>query len=318
MNQPLNLKYSIVELAQSIQKTPQAIHKFCNESGIDILSSKSRAFLEPQAMRQYLQKFGFTYSKGIICFQACKGGVGKTSLCYHMGIRMAQYGAKILLIDMDMQAHLTLALLKNEHLDFLVWQDILSGKTIDEAIIKLHPHLHLIPSHLDNSYLDKTISQSHKILYTLYVAEHLKRVKQNYDLIIIDCAPALSHINTAVSVASDKILIPVTPDIFSFDGLEKTLSELKTLESSFSKALEVMIILNRFDAREKNSLDVIANLKNKYGGLLCSTVVISSAEIKNSIASQEIIFDSRKNPPICRDIDALAKEVLDLKLPTYA
>lgn len=60
---------------------------------------------------------------------------------------MAQYGAKILTIDMDMQAHLTMALINNHNLEFLVLQNILEGKQIEEGIIKIHPHLHLIPSH---------------------------------------------------------------------------------------------------------------------------------------------------------------------------
>ena len=195
---------------------------------------------------------------------------------------------------MDMQAHLTMALVANHKPNFLVWHDILKGASIDEAMIEIHPHLHLIPSHLDNSYLDKIISQSHKIIYTSYVKDQIKKIKDNYDFIFIDCAPALSHINTAVALAADKIFIPVNPDIFSFDGLEKTLSELKEIQASFQKEMDVMVILNRFDGREKNSLDIIANLKNEYGKLMCQTIVVVSTEIKNAIAKKELLFNARK------------------------
>lgn len=68
-----------------------------------------------------------------------------------------------------------------------------------------------------------------------------------------------------------------------------------------------MIILNRFDGREKNSLDIIANLKNDYSKLLCQSVVVVSAEIKNSMAKKELLFDSKKNPPVCKDLDSIAK-----------
>ena len=311
----IDLKYPVVELAHTLNKSHQSIHKFCNEHNIEVNAGKNRSFLAPASMRKYFEKFNFIYPSGnTISFQACKGGVGKTSLCYNIAIRMAQYGAKILAIDMDMQAHLTMALMNDHNLDFLVWQDILDGKSIEEAAMTIHPHLHLIPSHLDNSYLDKKISQSHKIIYASYVADRLEKIKHKYDFILIDCAPALSHINTAVAIASDKIYIPVNPDVFSFDGLEKTLSELKEIQSSFRKEIDVNIILNRFDGREKNSLDIITNLKNTYGKLLCQTVVVVSAEIKNTIARKEILFNSRKSLPICKDLDAIAKETLNLKI----
>jgi len=309
----IDLKYPIVELSKTLEKTPQAVHKFCNEAQIKIISDKARSFLDPLSMRLYLKSFGYLYPSKVISFQACKGGVGKTSLCYNVAIRSAQYGAKVLAIDLDMQAHLTLALSNENSLERLVWQDILEGKDIEDSIIKLHPHLHLIPSHLDNSYLDKTILQSTKVVYSKYVKSYLDKIRDKYDLILIDCAPALSNINTAVSIASDKIFIPVNPDIFSFDGAEKTLSELKSIASSFDSEIDVSIILNRFDAREKNSLDIIANLKNSYGSILSHTVVISSTEIKNSIAKRENIFNSKNKPLVCRDLDSITKEVLNIK-----
>jgi chromosome partitioning protein len=309
----LDFKFPIIDLAKELNKTHQAVHKFCNEHGINIISGKGRSFLSPQAMREYLQSFGFKYPEQITAFQACKGGVGKTSLCYNIASRAVQYGSKVLAIDMDMQAHLTMALLNDHKPNFSVWQDILTGEPIEKTIIEIHPHLHLIPSHLDNSYLDKTISQSHKIIYTSYVKEHIKKIRDNYDLVFIDCAPALSHINTAVSIAADKIFIPVNPDIFSFDGLEKTLSELQEVQSSFQKEMDVMIILNRFDGREKNSLDVIANLKNKYGKLLCQTIVVVSSEIKNAIAKGELLFNLKKKPQVAGDLDAIVKEILHLE-----
>lgn len=308
----LDLKYPIIELAKVLNKSHQAIHKFCSEHGVEISTGKGRAFFSPQSMREYLHKFNYTYPKNVIAFQACKGGVGKTSLCYNIATRAAQYGAKVLTIDLDMQAHLTMALLNEHKPNFAVWQDILTGTPIDDAIIEIHPHLHLIPSHLDNSYLDKTISQSHKIIYTSYVKNYIDQIKDNYDLIFIDCAPALSHINTAITLASDKIFIPVNPDIFSFDGLEKTLTELNEIQKSFKQEADVMIILNRFDGREKNSLDVIANLKNSYGKLLCQTIVMVSSEIKNSIAKKEVLFNLRKKPQVADDLDNIAKELLNL------
>lgn len=309
----LELNYPVTALAKTLGKTHQSIHKFCNENNIEILPGKNRSFLSPQSLRQYFEKLGNTYPKQIISFQACKGGVGKTSLCFNIAARAAQYGAKVLAVDMDMQGHLTMAMLGINDTNLPVWYDILKGTPIEQTIQKIHPNLHLVPSQLDNSYLDKIISQSSKVVYTAYVYDHLQKIRNNYDLILIDCSPALSHINTAIAIASDKILIPVNPDLFSFDGLEKTLAELTDIQNGFHKDLDVNIILNRFDSREKNSLNVIADLKNKYGALLCPNVVVVSSEIKNSIARHELLFNLKKRPQVADDIDAIVKDLLDLK-----
>lgn len=308
----LEFSFSVTSLAKTLGKTHQAIHKFCNEHDISITPGKNRSFLSPQSLRQYLKKFGYTYPKEVIAFQACKGGVGKTSLCFNIAARAAQYGAKVLLIDMDMQAHLTLAVLGINNTNMLVWHDILKGTDIQQTIKEVHPHFHLVPSHLDNSYLDKDIFQSSKVVYAIYVQNHIEKIKNKYDLILIDCSPALSHINTAVAIASNKIFIPVNPDLFSFDGLEKTLAELIDIQSGFNKELDVTVILNRFDSREKNSMDVIAELKNKYGDFLCPTVVVVSTEMKNSIVRGEFLFSTKKHPQIAYDIDTITKSILKL------
>lgn len=308
----LDFSFPVIELSTQLNKTHQAIHKLCNEHNIEVNTGRGRSYFSPQSIRKYLKHFYFNYPKKIISFQACKGGVGKTSLCFNIATRAVQYGAKVLVVDMDMQAHLTMALLNPQDTKFLVWQDILSGKAIEETILEIHPHLHIIPSHLDNSYIDKSISQSHKIIYKSYVQEHLDKVKSDYDLIFIDCSPSLSHINTAIAIASNIIFIPVNPDVFSFDGLEKTIAELKEIQLSFNNDADITVILNRFDAREKNSLDVIANLKNMYGELLFPTVVVVSAEIKNSIARQELIFNSKPRPNVAVDIDEIVKNILNI------
>lgn len=310
----MNLQFAITEVAKELNKTHQAIHRFCSEHGIKIVSGKNRAFFEPESLREYLIKFSFLYPQLIIAFQACKGGVGKTSLCYNISARAAQFGARVLAIDMDMQAHLTIALLQDSKINFKVWQDILNGTPIKDTIIEIHPHLHLIPSHLDNSYMDKKISQSNKIIYTDYVKKHLETIKDDYDLIFIDCAPALSHINTSVALAADKIFIPVNPDVFSFDGLEKTIAELNEIQTSFQKEMDVSVILNRFDAREGKSLDIITDLRVAYGKLLTSSIVGVSAEIKNTIARKEFLFDSRirKKTQVADDINAITREILKI------
>ena len=170
-----NFNFPIVELSKILGKTHQSIHKLCNDQKIEIITKKGRSSLTPESVRKYLNYFNFKYPKYFISFQACKGGVGKTSLCLNIATRCVQYGAKVLVIDMDMQAHLTMALLNPERLNIPVWQDILSGKDIKETIIPINSNLHIIPSNLDNSYIDKLISQSHKIIYTDYVKKHLKK-----------------------------------------------------------------------------------------------------------------------------------------------
>ncbi len=265
--------------------------------------------LSPELVRQFLKSRGTVYEKKIISVQMLKGGVAKTTSVLNIGLRAAMYGARVLFIDMDQQANLTFSLgVESEELP--VWLDIVEKKVnIEQSVLSLEPHVDLIPSNLNNSVLDRVLLNSNRN-WSQAVTAPLNMIKENYDLILIDTAPALSAINTAVTVASDIIVLPMTPDKFSLLGLRKNLDELAEIKKDFSLDFTIKILLTKFDAREKFSHEMLKICQDEYGENLIESYIRSSSDAKNTIRSQKTLFHGRSTAK--EDYDKVTRSIIGL------
>ena len=265
--------------------------------------------LSPELVRQFLKSRGTIYEKKIISVQMLKGGVAKTTSVLNIGLRAAMYGARVLFIDMDQQANLTFSL-GVESEDMPVWLDIVERKvSIEQAVVQLEPHVDLIPSNLNNSVLDRILLNSNRN-WAQAVSNPLNMIKDNYDLILIDTAPALSAINTAVTVASDIVLLPMTPDKFSLLGLRKNLDELAEIKKDFNLNFTNRILLTKFDAREKFSHEMLKVCQDEYGESLIKSYIRSSSEAKNSIRSNKTLFQGRSTAK--EDYDRVTRSIMGM------
>ncbi len=265
--------------------------------------------LSPERVRQIMKDRGVIFDKKIISVQMLKGGVAKTTSVLNIGLRAAMYGAKVLFIDMDQQANLTYSLgVEADQLP--VWLDIVEKKcNIEQCVLKLEPHVDLIPSSLNNSVLDRILLNSNRN-WAQAVAGPLSMIKDNYDLILIDTAPALSAINTAVTVASEVIVLPMTPDKFSWLGLQKNLEELAEIKKDFNLNFKSKILLTKFDAREKFSHEILQKCLSEYGDDLIKSYIRSSSEAKNTIRSNKTLFHGRSTAK--EDYDIVTREMIGL------
>ena len=263
--------------------------------------------VSPILVRQLALEAGVVYQKKIISFQMLKGGVAKTTSALNVGLRAAMYGARVLFVDLDQQANLTYALgVDGEEKN--VWLDIVEKKcSVDSTILTLEPHVDLIPSSLNNSVLDRVLMNSQRN-WSLAVLQPLRVVSHNYDLIIIDTAPALSAVNTAATVASTEVVLPLNPDKFSWLGLKKNLEELSEIKEEFQLSFALKILLTRFDAREKAAHETLQKCQSEFKDELISTVVRSSSQAKNTIAGDKSIYHSPST--IKEDYDQVSKMLM--------
>lgn len=253
-----------------------------------------------------------TLPQKIVSVQMLKGGVAKTTTTLNIGLGAAQYGARVLFVDMDQQANLTFALGMDmdEAQEKTVWLDIVEKKaTIKDAIIKLGDNMDLIPSNLNNSVLDRVLLNSNRN-WAQAVKGPLEPIRKNYDLILIDTAPALSVTNTAVTVASDLVILPVNPDRFSYMGLEKHLEELREIKKDFDLDLTEKILFTRFDGREKVSHELLQKCMDSFEDLLMKSYIRTSTEVKNTIGTGKTIYQTKSNAR--EDYDLVTREVLEM------
>jgi chromosome partitioning protein len=250
----------------------------------------------------------------IISVQMLKGGVAKTTTAMNIGLGAAQYGARVWFVEMDQQANLTFALGMeiDDAEEKPVWLDIVEKKaTIQDAVVKLSDKIDLIPSNLNNSVLDRVLLNSNRN-WAQAVKSPLEAIRKNYDLILIDTAPALSATNTAVTVASDMVILPVNPDRFSYMGLEKHLEELREIKKDFGLDLTEKILFTRFDGREKVSHELLQKCMDSFEDLLMKSYIRTSTEVKNTIGTGKTIYHTKSNAR--EDYDLVTREVLEMKL----
>lgn len=251
------------------------------------------------------QLFRLHLAPRAIAFQIVKGGTGKTSLACAVAVRANLYGLKVLCIDLDQQGNLTNSFgVDAEKLPVMI--DILAeGYTYEEAITRVAPGLDVLGSRIENALLDDVIKIKNLPLDQVY-REPLNKLKQKYDLIVIDCPPNLGQSVSAVTLAVDTVVAPVVPENYALSGLRATQNAIKELQEAYATEINLAITINKYDPRallSEEAADLLASIDSH---------VHASAEFSNAIARGESIFDVIKPNQAKRDIDKLTRELLDI------
>jgi len=200
----------------------------------------------------------------VLTFFNNKGGVGKTSLIYHLACMFAQLGKTVVAADLDPQANLTSAFLNEDQLEEL-WIGNQPGATIYRAISPLtgvadlvepitkniEPNIHLIPGDVSlsgfeetlaenwpNSMGDKNLYRPFRILTAFWQVMQQAAQKVQADIILVDVGPHLGAINRSVLIAADYVVIPLGADLFSIEGLKNLGPTMRSWRSLWKKRLD--------------------------------------------------------------------------------
>lgn len=301
-------KMLVTDAAETLGSTVQALHNQIKRKNLSHQKSKNRVYFSFETAKQL---FDIKFQPQIFSFQIVKGGTGKTSLCLGLGVRASLYGARTLLIDLDQQGNLTKACRIKTHDKPIMIELINQDMSIEEGIVSVFDGLDLLPSRIENALLDSNLMLKRLPLDRVY-REMIEPLKQKYDLILIDCPPALGSSVTAASIASDRVISPVTPSEFSLEGLEITSREIANIEKTFKLMVPVCPILNEFDPRTSLSHDTMRFLVSHptHSKNLIRTVIRRSQEFENVLAKGMSIFDSLITTTAKEDVDLLARELL--------
>ncbi|AIL13914.1 hypothetical protein IM40_11310 (plasmid) [Candidatus Paracaedimonas acanthamoebae] len=307
----LYAKMTTNDAATILGVTAQAVHKNLKAKNLESFKSQNRVFFGHETSKKL---FDLKFKKKVVSFQVVKGGTGKTSLTHSFAIRANLYGCKVLCIDLDQQGNLTQAFSVDAN-NAPVMIDILKGQVEPrEAIVNISPGLDLIPSRIENATLDNLIMLEKYSLDKVY-GDILKKLATNYDLVVIDCPPALGQSVAAATLSSDLIVSPLTPEQFSISGMKVTYEEITSLNRKFGKNIAVKVVVNKFDSRTALSNEVLRSILNHdvFKTLLCKTIIRSSQDFPNAIYSGTNIFNNLKITPAKEDIDLLTREILEIE-----
>ena len=304
----------ISELHSVLNVTPQGLHHIVRTMGLDTESSKYQKHLPPIEVRKLFTSRGYQYHNETIAFSVVKGGVGKTSLSHSFAVRASQYGARVLVVDLDQQANMTQAFGVEED-DLPSFYEIIHEKIHPEQVIlPITPHLDLIPSTMNMSFLDRHIQVHQENLQTVF-GNPLNAVADKYDYIVLDCPPAISSVTSAATLTSSRIVLPVIPMKFALHGLKTSFSELAHLEEKFgNRKLQKSIVFNRYDARKSSSSEYLSQLAGSkyYKKHLMNCFIRECSEMENHINRRRSVFDFKKRNNAREDMDLFTRELMFL------
>ena len=248
-----------------------------------------------------------------------KGGVGKTTTTFSLGVALAQQNKKVLLIDADPQGDLTTCMgyYNQDELQNTIgtlMNDTIQDKEVkaEETILHHKEGIDLIPSNLDLSALEMSLVNAMSREFTLKNA--ISSIKDKYDYILIDCMPSLGMITINALACSDKIVIPVQGEYLAAKGMGHLMQTVSKIHKQINPNLRIGgVLLTLVDKRTNLSKQVRDTLEENYGQhiKIYDTEIPKAINTAKSTSTGKSIFEFDKNSPVADAYKNLAKEVLD-------
>ncbi len=231
----------------------------------------------------------------VIALTNQKGGVGKTTTAVNLGVTLAQQGKKVLLIDADAQANLTMSLGYHRPDDLTVtlstiMQDIIDDKSVDVAQGILHhgEGVDLLPSNIELSGLEVRLINA--ISRESVLKTCVNEVKKNYDYCLIDCMPSLGMLTINALAAADSVVIPTQPHYLSAKGLELLLRSVSKVRRQINPPLRIDgILMTMVMPRTNISKEITATVRSAYG----QKIKVFDTQIPHSIRAVEATAEGK-------------------------
>ena len=256
----------------------------------------------------------------VIALTNQKGGVGKTTTAVNLGVCLSKQGKKVLLVDADAQANLTMSLGYPRPDDLpislaTIMQDIIDDKPFDvqKGILHHSEGVDLLPSNIELSGLEVRLINAisrERVLTTC-----INEVKKNYDYVLIDCMPSLGMLTINALAAADSVVIPTQPHYLSAKGLELLLRSVSKVRRQINPHLRIDgILMTMVMPRTNISKEVTALVRSAYG----QNMKVFDAQIPHSIRAVEAtaegksIFAYDKGGKVAVAYEQFGKEVADI------
>lgn len=255
----------------------------------------------------------------VIAIANQKGGVGKTTTTFNLGVALAKQGKKVLLVDADPQGDLTtcmgytkldeIPITLADIMQSTIRDDIVS---IEEVVLHHNERVDLIPSNLDLSQLE--VRLVNVMSRESVMKNTLANYKDKYDYILIDCMPSLGMITINALASADKVIIPVQTQFLAAKGMGQFLQTIASVRKQINPKLIVDgVLLTLVDKRTTLTEEVKMQLQKNYGSKvkIYNTQIPMAVNVAKSTSCGESIFSYDKNSKVADAYSLFAKEVLD-------
>jgi chromosome partitioning protein len=241
-----------------------------------------------------------------------KGGVGKTTSTINLGAALAEYGRKVLLVDLDPQGALSVGLGINPlQLDRTVYNLLMERSIVaDDVMLKTHvPGMDLLPSNIDLSAAEIQLVGEVAREQTLLRA--LTAVRDDYDVILIDCQPSLGLLTVNALTAANGVIIPLECEYFALRGVALLVDTIEKIRERLNPPLQLDgVLATMYDARTLHGREVLARLVEAFGDRVFHTVINRTVKFPETTVAGEPITTYAPASTGAIAYRDLAKEVL--------
>jgi len=247
----------------------------------------------------------------IIAISNHKGGVGKTTSVVNIGAGLATKGKKVLLVDMDPQANMTLSFgIPETNTENSIYK-ALTGEC-ELVPIKVNNKLDVIPSELDLSGAESELASEAGREFIF--AELLDPIKGNYDYIIIDCPPSLGLLTINAFTAASEVFIPLQPHYLAIKGLTKIIETINKIKKRLNRGLEITgVFVTQYDRRKILHRDVLETIKTYFQDRVFNAKIRDNIALAEAPSAGVDIFAYNSNSNGADDYMHLVKEVLKME-----
>ncbi len=238
-----------------------------------------------------------------------KGGVGKTTTALNVIAYLNGEGRRPYGIDLDPQGHLTLAQgLRNVAGDDSLFAFFMQTKKLAEVSRTATSGLRLLPASVDLAKIDSLYSSNTAITTRLRDGLREMLARDNAP-VIIDCCPMLGVLTLNALMAADRVLIPVSADFLSLQGVHRLTSALDVLEKKLNKKFVRRVVVTRYTARRKLSAEIVQRLNAHFAGQVCAARISENVSLAESPMHGKDIFAHAPHSQGAQDYLLLCQEL---------
>lgn len=247
----------------------------------------------------------------IIAIANQKGGVGKTTTTVNLAASLGVLEKKVLLIDADPQANASSGLgIDVDSVAIGSYQVLEHSNTPAEAVMKCSaPNVDVIPAHIDLVAIEIELVDKENREYMLKNA--LASIKDQYDYILIDCAPSLGLLTLNALTAADSVVIPIQCEYFALEGLGKLLNTIKSVQKLHNPDLDIEgLLLTMYDSRLRLSNQVVEEVQKHFNDMVFSTIIQRNVKLSEAPSFGESIINFDATSKGANNYLSLAEEII--------